>query len=272
MLSAEELAAYDAQGFVVCPDLLEPAACDALNRHLSTLIAQVAAEYVAADRREVGFWELMTRSRDRVEVFWDPVRGSPRTGLEAATMRVGHALHAGDPTFATFSSSPAIRTRLLQVVGGSGSMIQSAVIYKQPRSDLVQFGMHQDASYLTTEPESLALAFVALDDMTTENGCLEVIAGSHRQGLQLVLRMGPSGWVSVSGVTPRSPARDQATPLVIQKGTVVFLHGRTFHGSEPNRSDGPRRALILHAISDRSRLAATSWVMSDGRGPPLARL
>jgi phytanoyl-CoA hydroxylase len=272
MLTALELRAYEEQGYVVCPGLLPRGDCDALTAHLSTLIARIAAEYVAGTRHELGFWELMTRSRDRVEVFWDGDRSSPREGLEPATTRVGHALHAADPAFASLCASKALTARLREVVGEQGSMIQSAVIYKQPRSDRVQFGMHQDASYLTTEPESLALAFIALDDMNPENGCLEVVPRSHLDGLGVVLEMGPNGFSPVRGQAPRSPSRELATPLVLEKGSVVFLHGRTYHGSEPNRSDSPRRALIVHAMGGHSRLAPTSWVMVNGQPPPLVPL
>jgi len=272
MLSAEELASYHEHGFVVCPDLVPRAACDALNGHLSTVIAAVAAEYVAGVRREIGFWELMARSRGGLEVFWDPSRGSPHTGLAAATMRVGHALHAVDPTFGAFCAVPAIRSRLRQTVGEPGTVLQSAIIYKQPRSEAVQFGMHQDASYLTTEPESLALAFVALDDMTPRNGCLEVIPGSHRSGLEVTLTMGPTGFVPTTVRARGKRGRADAVPLVVGRGAVIFVHGRTFHGSEPNRSDGPRRALILHAMSARSRLATTSWILEGGKRPACASL
>src|SRR5262249_22301981 len=152
---------YDEEGFVVCPALVPRVDCEGLCAHLSEVIARVLAETAAGTRTEPGFWALMARSRDTVEVFRDPAQ--PGVG-EGATMRVGHALHAVDPGFAAFAAQPALRGRLRQIVGEPGWLIQSAVIYKQPRSDLVQFGMHQDAWYLTTEPESLALAFVALDD------------------------------------------------------------------------------------------------------------
>jgi phytanoyl-CoA hydroxylase len=280
MLRAEELASYHEHGFVVCPELVPRAACDALVGHLSRVIAAVAAEYVAGARREIGFWELMARSRGGLEVFWDPSRGSPDTGMEAATMRVGHALHAVDPTFGAFCATPAIRSCLRQIVGEPGVVLQSAIIYKPPRSEAVQFGMHQDASYLTTEPESLALAFVALDDMTSRNGCLEVIPGSHEGGLGVTLTLGPRGFVPVTaGVraerereSESETGRARAVPLEVEKGAVIFVHGRTYHGSEPNRSDGPRRALIVHAMSARARLLPTSWILEGGAPPPLVPL
>lgn len=273
MLTLAERSHYDEHGYVVCRGVFARETCDALNLHLSSVIASVAAEYAAGTRRELGFWELMTRSRDRLEVFWDSSCGSPEEGLERKTMRIGHALHAVDPAFGAFCASPPLLERLQSLVGRDGRVVQSAIIYKQPRSEVVQFGMHQDASYLTTEPESLALAFVALDAMNAQNGCLEVIPGSHRSGLGVALRMGPRGFEPASGRrAPRPPSRERAVPLVIEQGDVVFLQGRAFHGSEANRSDTPRRALILHAMEASSRLAPTSWVVVDGKPPPLAPL
>lgn len=269
MLSAGELAEYAERGYLVCPDLLSREACDAACARLSVIIEEVAAEYAAGARPVVDFWSLMARSRDGIEVFWDPSRGPPAPGsLEGATMRVGHAIHRLDPVFRDLAATPALREGLRQIVGEPGELIQSAVIYKQPRSRLVQFGMHQDAWYLTTEPDSLVLAFLALDDMRPDNGCLEVLPGSHRGGLGAVLKMGPNGFVPASGRSPREPSRAGAVALPIPKGAVVFADGRTYHGSGENRSDGPRRALILHAKSARARLAESCWILEDGAPTP----
>ncbi len=269
MLSADQLARYREQGFVVCPGLYPRATCDALTGHLSSVIAGVAAEYLAGARRELGFWDLMKRSRGGLEVFWDPSRGSPREGL-----RRRPCASATPSTRRTQVSPGSARrrpsaTRSARWSVARALLLSSAVIYKQPRSEVVQFGMHQDASYLTTEPESLALAFIALDDMTRENGCLEVLPGSHRAPLGVTLAMGPDGFVPVGGRAPRGPTRDGAIPLVVEKGSVVFVDGRTYHGSEPNRSDGPRRALIVHAMNAGSRLASTSWLVEAGATPTL---
>lgn len=41
--------------------------------------------------------------------------------------------------------------------------------------------IHQDASYLYTEPQKLYGIWFALDDATEENGCLQFIPGSHHE-------------------------------------------------------------------------------------------
>lgn len=42
---------------------------------------------------------------------------------------------------------------------------------------------HQDASYLHTDPVRVAGFWIALDDATTENGCLWFARGSHKSGV-----------------------------------------------------------------------------------------
>jgi phytanoyl-CoA hydroxylase len=276
MLTPAELDRYREEGFLVCPGIVEPRACEELCNHLDQLIVGIGAQYAAGTRQEVDSWRLMRLSRGGIEVFWDLTRGPPGSLAPAerqrATMRVGHALHLVDPVFAAFCARPALCDRFRAVVGPPAVVLQSAVITKQPGSELVKFGMHQDAWYLTTEPESLALAFVALDDATAENGCLEVIPGSHHMGVVGALAMGPEGFTPVTGRMPPEPGRERAVPLPLARGSVVFAHGCLFHGSEGNHSEGPRRALIIHAMRATSRLALSSWIVERGEPPPLVPL
>src|SRR5262249_61415429 len=81
----------------------------------------------------------------------------------------------------------------------------------------------------TTEPESLVLAFVALDDTDRANGCLEVVPGSHRQGLKRVLRMTANGFepVGASGNDDPRP-RDL---LRMGRGVVAHVLGRAQHAT-----------------------------------------
>ena len=218
------------------------------------------------------FWKLMVRSRYGLEVFWRPGEGEAALSSDRAAaeweplaMRVGHGLHLADPLFGALCREPDIAGALAQLVAPPVKLIQSAVVYKQPRDQAVQFGAHQDAWYLATEPESLVLAFVPLDDSDLENGCLEVIPGSHRAPLTVRMHMTPSGFVA-TGRADRSMETRPTTPLPAQQGSVIFVHGRTFHASRPNGSHRPRRALIVHGMSAASRFAADCWIQEPEGG------
>ena len=47
--------------------------------------------------------------------------------------------------------------------------------------DGMEVPWHQDGHYWPIRPLATCTAWVALDDSTVENGCLRVIAGSHRE-------------------------------------------------------------------------------------------
>jgi phytanoyl-CoA hydroxylase len=158
-----------------------------------------------------------------------------------------------------------IADALVTLLGHGAHVVQSAVVYKQPRSEIVQFGLHQDAAYLTTEPQSLALAFVALDDADAENGGLVVVPGSHQFGLGERLRLGPSGFERAAGRAHRVDPRS-AVLLPLKRGDVAFLDGLTYHASGPNRSDRRRRALIAHAAGAAARMHASCWVQEPASG------
>lgn len=271
MISERERDQFDKDGYFVRPALFSRARGEAACEHLSRVIEGVAREYKAGARTELDFWKLMPRSAGGLEVFWDLSGGSlmesPPEAWERRAMRIGHALHAVDPVFRDLACGPELSAILRALVPAPARVVQSAVIYKQPKSQAVQFGYHQDSSYLTLEPESLALAFVALDDMNAENGCLEVLPGSHRRGLGVRLSLGPKGFVA-HGRDEGPLDTTGAVSLPIERGSVIFVHGRTYHASQWNRSDGPRRALIVHVAGGASKLLPTSWVKEPEGGFP----
>jgi phytanoyl-CoA hydroxylase len=264
--TAAEQQAFAQDGYFVRPDAVDPATIDALNLRLSQLISRCAAEHRSGQRRSLEFWDILRASQSDASVCWDLADGMPDNchEWESRAMRVGHGLHLVDDTFAALTHSPAIGGVLASLVPAA-VLLQSAVVYKQPRSSTVQFGLHQDAAYLTNDPESLILAFLALDDMDADNGALQVVPGTHRDPLHHSLAMSPGGFVSIAGQAP--PERHYKPRLLpMRRGTAAFLHGRTLHASGPNHSPNPRRALIVHAMSGRSRLAPHCWIQPPPEG------
>ena len=288
-LDEAERRAFAEEGYLVVPGALTRAACAEINAHFSGLIARVAGEHARGERDYPGFWAALRRSAHALGVLLDPAAepaALPVGAWEGATVRVGHGLHRADARLGALCRSGAIGGALAALVPEPGRLVQSALVYKQPRSEAAQFGFHQDSWYLTAEPDTLVLAFLALDDMDQENGCLEVIPGSHREGLATRLVLGDAGFVplgrgrgfggaaglvpakppSVERGLPSAPRPERARRLEVEQGTLILAHGRTWHGSGPNRSERPRRALIVHAIGGGSRMQATSWIQPPEEG------
>ncbi len=104
--------------------------------------------------------------------------------------------------------------------------------------------LHQDYPYwsdVTPLAPRIATAMLFLDDATRENGCLEVVPGSHREGVQ------PRKDIAGFGGLEMEPARfdvSRLVPLEVSAGSVAFFGPFLVHRSLPNRSGGDRRALL----------------------------
>jgi ectoine hydroxylase-related dioxygenase (phytanoyl-CoA dioxygenase family) len=96
------------------------------------------------------------------------------------------------------------------------------------------FKAHQDQQAGWTRYAPLFVtALVTIDAATIENGCLEMVAGRHRDGL-----IGQD-WNPLD-------ERDLALqPIPTQPGDVIFFDSFAPHASGPNLTDEPRRLLYL---------------------------
>ena len=100
---------------------------------------------------------------------------------------------------------------------------------------------HQDNGVVLPEADETDMLTVwfPLTEATVENGCLEVIRGSHRRGL---LHHCSSGFGLF--IPDRFLPEDVVT-VPMSPGDVLFMHRRTCHSSLPNRSEDVRVSLDL---------------------------
>jgi ectoine hydroxylase-related dioxygenase (phytanoyl-CoA dioxygenase family) len=103
---------------------------------------------------------------------------------------------------------------------------------------------HQDHPYwvgVAENADEVGTEMLFLDDATLENGCLEVVPGSHRSG-EL-----PRRQVEDFGRYEMNPERfdtQRLVPLVVPADTVAYFGPYLVHRSTPNRSESDRRALL----------------------------
>ncbi len=86
--------------------------------------------------------------------------------------------------------------------------------------------------------------WVALDLALEDNGCLKVIPGSHDLPAQPLRE---NHEPSVFGLEMDLALVDSslARPLIMEPGDVSAHHPNLIHGSDPNRTGRPRRALAV---------------------------
>jgi hypothetical protein len=162
------------------------------------------------------------------------------------TVRVVEPVHGLDPAFEALVDDVRIVAPVRELVGSARvALFTDKLNLKRPREGS-RFQWHQDSPYwahFCAHLDRLPNVMVTLDDADDGNGCFRLIPGSHRRGL-LPGREGEG----VLGPLFTHPAHfDEATAVsaVAPAGSLVFFSPHTVHGSQPNRSDRPRRALVL---------------------------
>lgn len=172
-----------------------------------------------------------------------------------------------------------LRDVLTACLGETPLAVQTMVYFKPPGAK--GQALHQDQSYLRAEPGTCAAAWLALDDCDTENGCLQVVPGTHELPILCPKRADPTASFTIDQ-TPLPPGL-RPEPVLMKAGDVLFFNGSIVHGSGPNlSSDRFRRSLIGHYIEGRAERVAQYYFpvysfdgeivgrqpyVSDGGGP-----
>ncbi len=125
---------------------------------------------------------------------------------------------------------------------------------------------HQDATYWGLIPPCAATAWYAVDDSDEENGCMRVVAGTHRDGLREHGTSAQAGnLLSVNQEVPVT--REEAQRIVtlpLKAGEMSIHDGALIHGSLPNRSTRRRCGLTLRYVPtsvqpDRNTSKGRGW-------------
>ncbi len=248
------------QGFVRLPGVLEASTVQTLLEAMRDLAASAPVGAVGDD-----FGAALRASSTGATVFWDPSLGevaavAPEQRWSRAA-RVGHAVHLVESRVREVLSSPKVLDAVHQGLEGPLVLLTSVFICKQPGGS-VEFGAHQDTTYLQPKPERMASLMISLDDADASNGCLFVAPGSHRLPTRTLARPAGGDWEEEQLDDHRVPKCTEPVPL--EAGSAVLYDGRLYHGSEVNQSDRPRRVLIAQYAP-----AGVEWRASNWLEPPV---
>jgi ectoine hydroxylase-related dioxygenase (phytanoyl-CoA dioxygenase family) len=165
-----------------------------------------------------------------------------------------HFPHKVSEVMFDFLAQPTIVEVMTGIIGPNVKCMQSMLFIKA--SGKPGQAWHQDEMFIPTRDRSLHAAWMSLDDATLENGCLWVIPGSHRSGIIWPNREHDDARFDCVVESFQFPyTDDDAVPVEVKAGGIVFFNGYLLHRSLPNRAkSGYRRALVNHYMSAESFL------------------
>jgi ectoine hydroxylase len=214
LLSDADLAAYHDQGYHIVRGLFD--------REEIGLLHRAAKEDHELDKRSFG-----------------------RADGEGGTVRLSLWNHPGDGIYGMFARCERMVRSAEQILGGEVYHYHSKMIMKDPRVGGA-WTWHQDYGYWyqngVLQP-LLTSVSIAVDRATKENGCLQVIAGSHHCGRVDHVLTGDQAGADrerVDEILKRMPL----VYVEMEPGDALFFHCNLLHRSDQNRSEHPRWSMI----------------------------
>lgn len=214
ILNDEQAAQYHRDGFVVVRQFFDVEEIGLLHR--------AAREDRELDRRAVA-----------------------RADGEGGAVRLSLWNHPGDGIYGMFARCERMVRSAEKLLGGEVYHYHSKMILKDAKTGGA-WAWHQDYGYwyhnAVLQPLLLSVS-IAVDPATRENGCMQVVPGSHELGrIDHVLTGDQAGadLERVQEVLKRMPL----VHCEMEPGDAMFFHCNLLHRSDQNRSENPRWSMI----------------------------
>ncbi len=155
--------------------------------------------------------------------------------------------------FLEFARNDTILDMVSQILGDNIALWNSS-FFAKPAKVGSKTPWHQDGEYWPMRPLATCTVWIAVDNSTTENGCLRVIRGSHKnkQLLRHQTNNGP-GLALNQELSAGEFDESKAVDLVMEAGQISLHDVYLAHGSEPNLSAQPRRGMTLRFMPTSSQ-------------------
>jgi len=236
-LTAEQIAAYDCEGYLVLPNLLNQRdlapAREALSQKVSQIADQLFTDGLIKDKYEDASFETRL-----VKLFKD---------LDEQTfLKFGRSWR--DPAAGYFHliANPKILDAVESLIG---SEIYANPVYNaRPKVPGVAAGAvpwHQDRSYWPNANwNPVITVWIPLVDTNLENGCLHVWPRTHKTRLVSFHAESHTG-TAYTEIDLKDQADRNAVMLPVTAGSAILFNDRCIHSSTPNLTDYVRWSVDL---------------------------
>jgi len=146
------------------------------------------------------------------------------------------------------SRLPSIVEPVGAILGDDVILWNASLFVKEPRSKSY-ISWHQDLTYWGLDEAQEVTAWIALSDVTTANGCMKFVAGSHKESIaEHVDTFADDNLLSRGQEIAVEVDEDEAVHVRLNPGEMSLHHGQLIHGSSPNETDDRRIGLALRYI------------------------
>ena len=237
-LTSDQLDFYRTEGYLLVEDVLDPSVFDRLIAEINAIVDAAAQQAHAAGELS-DLHAALPFAKHLIPIHAQLADPAP-------LLRQVNGKLKTEGMFAILTQ-PALLDLVESVIGPEiMAHPQFNLRAKLPNQDSTVVPWHQDLGYLQPDAEETFMVnfWIPLVDATLENGCMEVIAGSHRVPLMGHEHgMGPGA--NFKGITNRDLPPGEQVSCPVKVGSVLLIQHKTIHRSIPNHSDHIRWSLDL---------------------------
>ena len=214
VISQDEVRKYHEDGFLLIKEMLSPEEIGLLGR--------AAREDRILDQRSYG-----------------------QADGEGGTVRLSLWNHPTDTIYGAIARCESIVGSAEKLLGDEVYHYHSKMIMKDAKVGGA-WAWHQDYGYWYQNGvlyPDLTSVSIAVDKATKENGCLQVIKGSHKLGRIEHKLTGDQAGADQARID-EILKRLELVYVVMDQGDALFFHANMLHRSDQNHSDNPRWSMI----------------------------
>jgi phytanoyl-CoA hydroxylase len=244
LLSEEQIAAYQQNGFILIEDFLNSAELENWRHTVMRAVEERAGKKMPGKDIIIGEDDGINEDADYYgKVFdqllnlWQTNEGVKKLMLDK---RIGEM------------------AAILAGVDGIRIWHDQALI-KRPWANPTAW--HLDNPFWSFyDPKSISI-WVALDDATLENGCLYFIPGSHKETKFDKIGIGKN----MDGIFETYPAlfHSKSVPVPMKAGSCSFHNGLIIHGAGANMTSGFRRAMTCAYMPDGNKFNGQANILPE---------
>lgn len=243
-LSAAQYAFFKDEGYLIVPDVFDPADLEPVRQALHREIAKKAAA-LKAEGKLTNLHEELAFDQRLAAIQQDSKENGEAIIRHLEGLR-GGGFHARE-LFDVIA-----HPKLLAAVGtllATDEIVASSVYRIRPKLPNSGRGIvpwHQDSGYFAEhcDTQLIITCWVPLVNATVENGCMQILPRVHRGKVAKHHTGGNAGFLVIKDEDlPDDPHK--AITAACPRGGVVFMTNRTPHCSTPNTSDHIRWSIDL---------------------------